>query len=183
MQIAVDHDVVESIALLGSWPQTNGHCRNDGKVHVKELTFGTTIELKHLQPGKCYQVYVAAVDDDFNYNEALSSIIKILDVTAPVVAARTPAPGTHGVGRSANVRVRFSEPVVLKGTPVVVRNARTGNAVRATTSWDAHTHVLVVNPVNRLQAHTRYRVEIGTGVVDRGGNHIGPVHWWFVTGS
>ena len=72
---------------------------------------------------------------------------------------------------------------MLKGTPVVVRNARTGNAVRATTSWDAHTHVLVVNPVNRLQAHTRYRVEIGTGVVDRGGNHIVPVHWWFVTGS
>ena len=81
VQIAVDHDVVESIALLGSWPQTNGHCKNDGKVHVKELTFGTTIELKHLQPGKCYQVYVAAVDDDFNYNEALSPIIKILDVS------------------------------------------------------------------------------------------------------
>ena len=174
VQIAVDHDVVESIALLGSWPQTNGHCRNDGKVHVKELTFGTTIELKHLQPGKCYQVYVAAVDDDFNYNEALSSVIKILDVVAPVVAHRTPAPGTRGVGRSANVKVRFSEPVVLKGTPVVLRNVHTGKTVPATTSWDAHTLVLVVNPVNRLQAHTRYRVEVGPTVVDRGGNHLAP---------
>ncbi len=183
VQIAVDHDVVESIALLGSWPQTNGHCKNDGKVHVKELTFGTTIELKHLQPGKCYQVYVAAVDDDFNYNEALSPIIKILDVVAPTVAHRTPAPGTHGVGRSANVKVRFSEPVVLKGTPVVLRNAHTGKAVPATTSWDAHTLVLVVNPVNRLQANTRYRVEVGLTVVDRGGNHLVPVHWGFVTGS
>ena len=183
VKIAVDHDVVESIALLGSWPQTNGHCKNDGKVHVKDLTFGTTIELKHLQPGKCYQVYVAAIDDDFNYNEALSPIIKILDVVAPVVAHRTPAPGTRGVGRSANVKVRFSEPVVLKGTPVVLRNAHTGKTVPATTSWDAHTLVLVVNPVNRLQAHTRYRVEVGLTVVDRGGNHLVPVHWGFVTGS
>ena len=42
---------------------------------------------------------------------------------------------------------------------------------------------LVVNPVNRLQAHTRYRVEVGLTVVDRGGNHLVPVHWGFVTGS
>ena len=162
VQIAVDHDVVESIALLGSWPQTNGHCKNDGKVHVKELTFGTTIELKHLQPGKCYQVYVAAVDDDFNYNEALSPIIKILDVVGPRGCpshARRRA-RMASAGRPT-CSVRFSEPVVLKGTPVVLRNAHTGKAVPATTSWDAHTLVLVVNPVNRLQAHTRYRVEVG----------------------
>ena len=72
---------------------------------------------------------------------------------------------------------------MLKGTPVVLRNAHTGKAVPATTSWDAHTLVLVVNPVNRLQAHTRYRVEVGLTVVDRGGNHLVPVHWGFVTGS
>jgi subtilisin family serine protease len=180
----IGHEVVDSIALLGSWAQVNGHCKDDsGKVRVKELTFGPTIQLHNLKPGRCYQVYVAAVDEDLNYNEAISPLIKILDLTPPVIAARAPAAGKHQVSRSANVRIRFSEPVVLKGTPAVIRNARTGKVVAAKATWDAKAATLVLDPTKALHARTRYRVEVGLNVVDNGGNHLVPVHWSFVTGS
>ena len=183
VQLDIGHEVVDSIALLGSWWQVNGHCKDDGRVRVKELTFGPTIQLHNLKPGRCYQVFVAAVDEDLNYNEAISPLIKILDVTPPVIAARAPAAGKHNVSRSANVRIRFSEEVVLKGTPAVIRNAHSGKIVAAKATWDAKTHTLVLDPSQALKAQTRYRVEVGLNVVDRGGNHLAPVHWSFVTGS
>ena len=41
----------------------------------------------------------------------------------------------------------------------------------------------MLDPSKALKAQTRYRVEVGLNVVDRGGNHLVPVHWSFVTGS
>ena len=183
VQLDINHEVVESVALLGSWPQTNGHCKDQGRVRIKDLVFAPTIELRNLKPGRCYQVYVAAIDEDFNYSEAISPLIKILDVTPPTLAHRAPAPGRRHVDRDASVRVVFSEAVVIKGTPIVLRNARSGKLVAATLSWNAKTRTLTLDPRARLRAKTRYRVEVGVNVVDRGGNHLSPVHWGFVTGS
>ena len=87
------------------------------------------------------------------------------------------------MSRSANVGIRFSEPVVLKGTPAVIRNVHTGKLVDAKATWNAKTLTLVLDPAKTLRAGTRYRVEVGLNVVDRGGNHLVPVHWGFVTGS
>jgi subtilisin family serine protease len=183
VQLDINHEVVESVALLGSWPQTNGHCKDQGRVRIKDLVFAPTIELRNLKPGRCYQVYVAAIDEDFNYSEAISPLIRILDVTPPTVARRAPAAGRRHVDRDADVRVVFSEAVALKGTPLVLRNARSGKLVPATLSWNAKTRTLTLDPRARLRAKTRYRVEVGVNVVDRGGNHLSPVHWGFVTGS
>jgi subtilisin family serine protease len=182
VQLDVNHEVVDSIALQGSWAQTNGHCKSEGRVRVKELVFAPTIELKSLDAGRCYQVFVAAVDEDFNYSEAISHVIKILDLTAPTIVHRTPAAGRKHVSLGANVEVRFSEPVVLKGTPVVLRNAHSGKVVPAILRWNAKTRTLTLDPVARLHAQTRYRVDVGMNVVDRGGNHLAPDHWGFVTG-
>ena len=126
----IGHEVVDSIALLGSWAQVNGHCKDDRQgpgqgAHLRPDDPAPQPEAGPLLPG-----YVAAVDEDLNYNEAISPLIKILDVTPPVIAARAPAAGKHHVRRSANVRIRFSEPVVLKGTPAVIRNAHTGKVWR-----------------------------------------------------
>jgi hypothetical protein len=41
----------------------------------------------------------------------------------------------------------------------------------------------VLNPVVRLHVDTRYRVVVGPGIVDRGGNRLKPRHWTFTTGS
>ncbi len=181
--LAIDGDVAESIALLGSWPMAGGHCRFSTDPTVRLLTFGPTIELRNLHAGRCYQVIVAAIDEELNYAEAISPYIRILDLTAPLIAHRTPAPGRTGVGTSANVRIRFSEPVVVRAADVRLRNARTGAVVKARYTWNARTNTLVVDPVTRLRAHTRYRVEVSSRIADRGGNLLKPTHWSFVTGS
>ena len=184
---ARDHrDVVDSIALLGSWPQINGHCQNDGKVHVQ----GPHVrhDDRAQEPAARHAATRSTwppIDDDFNYDEALSPLIKILDlVAADGRASHARRRATAHVGRSANVEVRFSEPVVLKGTPVVLRNAHTGKAVAGDD--------LVGRAYARARASTRSTGSRRTpatasrsasAVVDRGGNHLVPVHWGFVTGS
>jgi hypothetical protein len=72
---------------------------------------------------------------------------------------------------------------VVTSRDVKLRNLRTGNVVRATYTWHRDTNTLVVDPVRRLHDHTRYRVEVGSGIVDRGGNHLSSTHWRFTTGS
>ncbi len=126
---------------------------------------------------------MAVIDEEFNYAEALSPMIKILDLTAPTIVHRTPGAASRHVGRSANVHIRFSEPVVVTSRDVKLREAGSGRAVAVTVHWDKRTNTLLVDPVRALGAHTRYRVEVGSGVIDRGGNHLAPTHWTFTTGS
>ena len=161
----------------------NGKCQTSKQPIIHQVTFGPTIQLTNLKAGRCYQVYVAVIDEESNYAEALSPLIRILDLKAPVVAHRSPAPGAMHVGRSALVRVQFSEPVVVRAGDVTLRVASTGQAVKARYAWDKASNTLVLDPARALSAHTKYRVEVGHGVVDRGGNHLSPVHWSFTTGS
>ena len=183
VKLAITGDVADSIALVASWNQVNGKCQTSKQPIIHQVTFGATIQLVNLKAGRCYQVYVAAIDEESNYAEALSPLIRILDLKAPVVAHRSPASGAMHVGRSALVRVQFSEPVVVRAGDVTLRVASTGQAVKAKYTWDKASNTLVLDPASALSAHTRYRVEVGHGVVDRGGNHLAPVHWSFTTGS
>jgi Subtilase family/Bacterial Ig-like domain len=183
VRLAINHDVIDSVALQASWPMKLGRCNLAKDPTVRYLTFGTTIELGNLHPGRCYQVIVAAIDEDFNYAEAISPYLKILDITTPRIAHRTPAAGRTGVRTSANVKVRFSEPVVVRHTQVRLTNARTGAIVKARYTWNASTSTLVLNPVSKLRAHTRYRVVVRSGIVDRGGNALRRTSWAFTTGS
>ncbi len=183
VEVAITGEVVDSVALLGSWPQINGHCRNNKDPHVRNIPFGPTIELTNLRSGRCYMVIVAAVDEDGNYADAVSPYIRILDLVKPAIAHRSPDAGDRHVNPAANVRVRFSEPVVVRKTDVRLREAGTGALVHATYTWDAGTNTLVLNPVERLNANARYRVVVGPAVVDRGGNHLAPRHWTFTTGG
>jgi subtilisin family serine protease len=183
VQLAINHEVVDSIALLVSWPMRLGKCHFASDASVRYLTFGPTIQLRNLRSGRCYEVIVAAIDEDFNYAEAYSPYLKILDLVAPRILARAPAPGATAVGRSTNIRIRFSEPVVVRATDVRVRNMRTGALVQARATWRPATNTLIIDPVHRLRAHTRYRVTVSSNVVDRGGNHLAPTHWSFRTGG
>jgi subtilisin family serine protease len=181
VKLAISHDVAASVALRASWAQVNGHCPVDRQPRVHELPFGPTIELTGLKTGRCYQVLVAAIDEDGNYAEALSAKIKILDLVPPRIVHRAPAAGSDHVARSSNVRIGFSEPVVVRRADVRLRNVHTGAVVAARLTWDARTNTAVLDPLGRLAAHARYRVEVGAGVTDRGGNHLVPRHWGFTT--
>ena len=183
VKLSITGEVADSIALVASWNQVNGKCQTSKQPIIHQVTFGPTIQLTNLKAGRCYQVYVAVIDEESNYAEALSPLIRILDLKAPVVAHRSPAPGALHVGRSAHVRVQFSEPVVVRAGDVTLRVASTGQAVKARYAWDKASNTLVLDPAKSLSAHTKYRVEVGHGVVDRGGNHLSAVHWSFTTGS
>ena len=147
----IGHEVVDSIALLGSWAQTNGHCKDDGKVrvqgaHLRPDDPAPQPEAGPLLPGvrrgrgrgpQLQRGHLAADQDPRR------------DAAGDRGAG--PRAGKHHVSRSANVRIRFSEPVVLKGTPAVIRNAHTGKAVAAKATWDAKTSTLVLDPTKALQ--------------------------------
>src|SRR5262249_24654841 len=161
VKLAISHEVADSVALRATWPQVNGRCAIDRPPRVRELVFGATIPLTGLSAGRCYQVAVAAIDADGNYAEAISAKIKILDVVPPRIVHRSPAPDALHVSRSANVRVQFSEPVVVHRGDIRLRNVHTGAIIAVRLTWDARTHTAVLDPVGRLVPHARYRVDVG----------------------
>ncbi len=69
----------------------------------------------------------------------------------------------------------------MRRTDVKLRDTATGTVVRVTYTWHADTNTLVLDPVSRLLAHHHYRVEVGSRIVDRGGNHLRATHWGFTT--
>jgi hypothetical protein len=96
--LAINHEVIDSFALLASWTQVNGRCRLSGEPRLRELTFGPTIELTNLTPGRCYELYVAAIDEDFNYAEAISPRIRSSTSRRPGSSARRRSPARPGSG-------------------------------------------------------------------------------------
>jgi subtilisin family serine protease len=183
VQLAINHDIVDSVAFLAGWPMVRGVCNLAARPSVTELTFGATIELTGLQPGFCYQVAALAVDEDGNFAEAESPYIDILDLSVPRMTARTPLPSATGVSRSANVKIRFSEWVSANGSNVRLRNMHTGLIVRVHLAWFVSANTVILDPQLLMFAHTRYRIEILSTVFDRGGNHVAPTTWTFTTGS
>jgi subtilisin family serine protease len=183
VRLATNHDVIDSIAELGTWPMVKGICDLAARPAVTDLTFGTTIELSGLRPGFCYVVAALAVDEEGNYAEAESPSIDILDVSVPRITSRTPAPSATNVSRSSNVRVRFSEYVTATGSKIRLRNMHTGLIVRVRFSWFVSASTVILDPRLLLYPHTRYRVEVLATLFDRGGNHVTPTTWSFTTGS
>ncbi len=182
VRLEVNHDVTEGYAIQASWPLSWGRCNYDARYVTRELDFGLAIPLTGLRNGRCYEVAVAAVDEDGNYAEALSPTITVADAVVPRIIRRSPGPGATRVPRSKNIRVRFSEPVSAPGIAVRVRNTRSGRIVRTRSTWLAESNTLVLDPALRMYPRTRYRVEVTTRVVDQGGNHVRKESWTFVTG-
>ena len=182
VRLGSNNEVVDGIALTGSWPIDLGRCNFRVDADTQFLDFATEIPLTRLHRGACYEVLVLAIDEDGNYAEALSPTIMVVDPTIPRVIHRTPAAGAKHVARSANVRIRFSETIRAEGIAVRLRNLRTGLIVRTRSHWIASTHTLVLDPVLLMYPRTRYRVEVSGRVQDRFGNPVVPVSWVFTTG-
>jgi Bacterial Ig-like domain/Fibronectin type III domain len=134
---------------------------------------------------------------DRTYNMAFSSIRDTAGNTmatppswqfttgpAPTVASVTPAIGATNVGRTANVTVRYSEPVTNVSTATVVlrRGSLTGPVVTATVTYNAATRTATLNPSATLVANTTYTVATSS-VLDLAGNPLAFRSWTFRTGS
>ncbi|WP_230117464.1 peroxidase family protein [Arthrobacter sp. Bi83] len=134
---------------------------------------------------------------DRTYNMAFSSIRDTAGNTmatppswqfttgpAPTVASVTPAIGATNVGRTANVTVRYSEPVTNVSTSTVVlrRGSLTGPVVTATVTYNAATRTATLNPSATLVANTTYTMATSS-VLDLAGNPLAFRSWTFRTGS
>ncbi|WP_260680590.1 peroxidase family protein [Arthrobacter sp. KBS0703] len=134
---------------------------------------------------------------DRTYNMAFSSIRDTAGNTmaappswqfttgpAPTVIAVTPAIGATNVSRTANITVRYSEPVtgVSTGTVVLRRGGTTGPVVTAVVTYNAATRTATLNPSSTLVANTTYTVATSS-VRDLAGNPLAFRSWTFRTGA
>lgn len=182
VRVEANHEVLEAYALLGDWRIDAGKCDYRGQVRLDDLVYAEEMPLTHLRQGHCYRVLVVAIDEDGNFAEAVSKPIMVVDPVTPTIVRRRPAPGSTRIDRDANIRVRFSEPLRAPEGAVRLRNLDTGLIVRTTTRWIKRTNTLVLDPVLRMYARTRYRIEVTSRAQDRTGNPVGAQRWVFRTG-
>ncbi|WP_426244008.1 DUF4082 domain-containing protein [Nocardioides sp. LHG3406-4] len=101
------------------------------------------------------------------------------DTTKPTVTGRTPAPGATGVSVGTSASAVFSEAVQQASISMELRNAANA-VVPSTTSYNATTRTVTLNPNAPLAASTTFTVNL-TGAQDAAGNTMDPVTWTFTT--
>jgi IgA Peptidase M64/Bacterial Ig-like domain len=105
----------------------------------------------------------------------------------PLVATRTPAPGSTAVGRASNISATFSEAVSgVTASTFTLRNAATGAVVTGTVARDATTNRWILNPGVNLVSTTRYTATLIGGpaaIRDSAGNPLVTTSWSFTTGT
>jgi hypothetical protein len=106
------------------------------------------------------------------------------DYTPPRVRKRSPAPGAR-VSTKASVAITFSEPMRNLTTSTVQLVGPRGKRVGVRLRWDLAKRRLTLKPNRRLDPGRRYRVKIGSTVVDGGDNRLPSAQraWKFSTRS
>ena len=108
------------------------------------------------------------------------------DVTPPTVIAVSPANGSAGFVRTANVTATFSEAMdstTINATTFVLRDA-TDAVVPATVSYSTSSRIATLNPTPTLNSGATYRVTIvggGSGAKDLAGNALAVDRVWSFT--
>ncbi|MFE5837182.1 peroxidase family protein [Arthrobacter sp. NPDC056493] len=137
----------------------------------------------NLLADRTYSLAVSSVRDTAGNTIAFNSW-QFTTGPAPTVASVTPGIGANNVGRTANVTVRYSEPVtnVSTGTVVLRRGGLTGPVVTATVTYNAATRTATLNPSATLAANTTYTMAT-SAVRDLAGNPLAFRSWTFRTGA
>lgn len=153
---------------------------------LREAAAGaTTLEVAGLELGRSYRFQVRGVNGAGPGAFSGTSNVVALpapDTRRPRVVGLRPTVNDRNVPRRANVRARFTEPVVG-----VTRSSATilkpnGRRVAATVTYDPGTGRVTINPRRRLAARTTYTVRFTRRIRDRAGNRLTPVTWTFTTG-
>lgn len=108
-----------------------------------------------------------------------------VDTGVPHVVSRFPRPGSTGVNRLTDVRVRFSEPVRrVNDATFTLTNTRNGDDVLATVSRLGSSRQWVLEPDHVLRRGTRYLARLSggaAGIQDLSGNRLRSTSWSFRT--
>ncbi|MCU0606195.1 MAG: Ig-like domain-containing protein [Candidatus Edwardsbacteria bacterium] len=99
------------------------------------------------------------------------------DNVPPTVNGTSPADGDTLVPVNAQVRIRFSEPMDTAATRAATTHSPTLH-YRATWSDDT---LMTLTMTDTLSFHTAHRVTVGTGAMDRAGNHLASAHQFIFT--
>lgn len=106
-----------------------------------------------------------------------------VDTVAPVLTARTPAPGMTNASRFAVATARFDEAVVgVASGSFQIRDTVTGALVPGTVTYDAALREARVAVGTKLAPERVYRVEVTSAVKDATGNAVTAASWTFTTG-
>lgn len=105
-----------------------------------------------------------------------------IDVTAPFITDRQPAPGAIDVPVTAVVTVTFSEP--MNPDTLTIDVASTA-ALPGAVAYDAATRALTFTPDAALALNTSYTVTVGASCADLAGNRLpaGADTYSFITGA
>ncbi|GAB15076.1 hypothetical protein ARGLB_080_01420 [Arthrobacter globiformis NBRC 12137] len=132
---------------------------------------------------RTYSLAVSSVRDTAGNTIAFTSW-QFTTGPAPTVLSVTPGIGANNVSRTANVLVRYSEPVTNVNTATVVlrRGTLAGPVVTATVTYNAATRTATLNPSATLAANTTYTLATSS-VRDLAGNPLAFRSWTFRTGA
>jgi len=107
----------------------------------------------------------------------------------PTVTAHTPATGTTGVARTANITATFSEAITgipttaAAATTFTIKQTSTGTPFASVAGYNSTTRVATLNPTGTLLANTQYTVTLTSGIKDTAGNTLTTLTWTFTTGT
>ncbi|MDI6739446.1 MAG: Ig-like domain-containing protein [Candidatus Edwardsbacteria bacterium] len=96
------------------------------------------------------------------------SFTTMADTVKPFVTRSEPAAGDSNISVNAPVKIHFSEPMdtvsarrALSSTPVLNTRA----------AWSSDT-MIILTMIDTLSFHTNHQVTVGTGAMDKNGNHL-----------
>jgi type VII secretion-associated serine protease mycosin len=156
--------------------------------HIKTVDneWESGIELAQVQVGGPTRIYVRVTNWYANGNKKAYTVTPTyVDNVAPTAALASPVTGSTGVSRFVDPVLRFSEAVSnVTSSHVALRDLTTNTVVPISVSYNADAFTAQLRPSpTRLEPNHTYRLEIGTGVVDRGGNSVTPATRTFTTGT
>ena len=125
-----------------------------------------------------------ATDAAGNTSAASGAWALIVDAAVPTVVARSPAPGTAGVGVDTYVKATFSEPMdsnsIGTATFRLLKRRADGTIapVPATVAYDAQSKKATLTPNNNLNRGATYIAKVTTGVKDLAGTPLPKAEVW-----
>ncbi|MET0091519.1 MAG: Ig-like domain-containing protein [Candidatus Thiodiazotropha sp.] len=112
------------------------------------------------------------------------TVIPPTDATAPQVEAQSPQSGAVDVATTAQVWVRFDEPLDPDQLPASsLQLMLSGSPINGALGYDEDTHTLTFTPEAALTANTLYTVVLSSDPRDLSGNPVSADSWQFTTGS
>jgi hypothetical protein len=131
-----------------------------------------------------HTVEVRATDAAGNVDATPATYTWVVDLVAPTISSRTPAPGASNVAPTSAVTIVFSEAInagTVTTSSVFVRRVGTGTNLAATVSSNAAT--VTLQPTAPLLLGASYEVTVASTVADVAGNQCGTASTWTFTAN